>query len=148
MKLTRFTDYSLRVLIHLAAAPDRRATVTEIAEAFGVSVHHLVKVVHFLGRRGWIRTIRGKGGGMLLARPAADIRIGDVVRDTEGAMRPAECFAADGGPCVLGSMCRLKGALGEAIGAFYAALDRHTLADLAADREELATVLQYPPRRA
>ena len=148
MKLTRFTDYSLRVLIHLAAEPDRRATVTEIAEAFGISAHHLVKVVHFLGRHGWLATMRGRSGGVQLARPAAEIRVGAVVRDTEGAALLAECFEADGGRCVLGNTCRLKAALGEAIGAFYAVLDRLTLADLVADPRELAAVLSFHPRRA
>ena len=146
VKLTTFTDYSLRVLIHLAAGPSRRFTVAEIAEAFGISTNHLVKVVHFLGRQGWIATVRGKGGGVLLAWPPGEIRIGDVVRDTQGAAMPAECFAADGGSCVLGSACRLKGVLAEAVTAFYNVLDRYTLADLAAEPRALAVVLRLQAR--
>ena len=79
MKLTDFTDYSLRVLIYLAARPSRRTTIAEIAGAFDVSEHHLTKVVHFLGKQGWLATSRGKGGGLLLARPPGDISIGSVV---------------------------------------------------------------------
>jgi len=141
MKLTSFTDYSLRVLIYLAADPMRRATIAEIAGAFDISEHHLVKVVHFLGKQGWIETVRGKGGGMLLARPADAICIGDVVRDTEGAAVPAECFSEDGGRCAIGGVCRLKGVLGEAVTAFYAVLDHYTLADISRNRQALGKVL-------
>ena len=143
MRLTTFTDYSLRVLIYLAAAePARRATIAEIARAFAISENHLVKVVHFLGKRGWIGTVRGKGGGMVLARPAERISVGEVVRDAEGAALPAQCFAADGGNCLLGSVCRLKGAHDEALKAFYRVLDGYTLADITANREALAEVLE------
>jgi Rrf2 family nitric oxide-sensitive transcriptional repressor len=147
MRLTTFTDYSLRVLIYLAAAePARRATIAEIARAFAISENHLVKVVHFLGKRGWIGTVRGKGGGMVLARPAERISVGEVVRDAEGAALPAQCFAADGGNCLLGSVCRLKGAHDEALKAFYRVLDGYTLADITANREALAEVLETHPR--
>jgi Rrf2 family nitric oxide-sensitive transcriptional repressor len=141
MRLTAFTDYSLRVLIYLAADRTRRATISQIAEAFGVSEHHLVKVVHFLGKQGWIETVRGKGGGILLAMPAEQVNVGRVVRDTEGAAVPAECFSADGGHCVITDACRLQGVLGEAVKAFYAVLDGYTLADIARDRLSLAKVL-------
>src|SRR4029078_2339916 len=101
MKLSAFTDYSLRVLIYLAADTTRRATIAEIAGAFGISENHLVKVVHFLGKRGWIDTARGTGGGVVLAMAAAQVSVGQVVRDTEGAAMPAECFSEDGGNCVI-----------------------------------------------
>ena len=142
MRLTTFTDYCLRVLIYLAADPDRRATIAQIAMAFGVSEHHLVKVVHFLGRQGWVRTSRGRGGGLALARPAAEIRIGAVVRDSEGVAQPAECFVPGAGSCAIAGCCRLSGVLAEAVAAFYAVLDRHTLADLVRNREVLMGVLQ------
>jgi Rrf2 family nitric oxide-sensitive transcriptional repressor len=142
MKLTSFTDYSLRVLIYLAADTTRRATIAEIATAFGISENHLVKVVHYLGRQGWIETVRGKGGGLLLAMPPEKVNVGHVVRDTEGAALPAECFLEDGGHCVITSSCRLKGVLGEAVTAFYAVLDRYTLADLARNRHALGKVLR------
>ena len=141
MKLTAFTDYSLRVLIYLAADTTRRATIAEIAAAYGISEHHLVKVVHFLGKRGWIETVRGKGGGILLAMAPAQLNIGRVVRDTEGAAQPAECFSEDGGHCVITSSCRLKNVLGEAVKAFYAVLDRYTLDDIARNRTALGKVL-------
>jgi Rrf2 family nitric oxide-sensitive transcriptional repressor len=141
MKLTHFTDYSLRVLIYLAADPTRRATIAEIAASFDISENHLVKVVHFLGRQGWIDTVRGKGGGILLAMPAEQVNVGRVVRDTEGAAMPAECFSEDGGHCAISSCCRLKGVLAEAVKAFYAVLDRYTLADIARNRLALGKVL-------
>ena len=144
MRLTSFTDYSLRVLIYLAADPSRRCTIAEIAQRFGISEHHLVKVVHFLGRQGWVTTVRGKGGGIQLARPADEVNIGRVVRDTEGPPVPAECFMADGGNCVITRNCRLKGVLAEAVDAFYAVLDGYTLADITRNRQALVRVLLTP----
>jgi Rrf2 family nitric oxide-sensitive transcriptional repressor len=141
MKLTSFTDYSLRVLVYLAADASRRATISEIAGAFGVSENHLTKVVHMLGKQGWIETVRGKGGGMLLAMPPEKIGIGKVVRGTEGAALPAECFEEDGGHCVISGCCRLQSVLGEAVDAFYAALDKYTLADISRNRSMLRKVL-------
>jgi Rrf2 family transcriptional regulator, nitric oxide-sensitive transcriptional repressor len=142
MKLTAFTDYSLRVLIYLAADTARRATIAEIAGSFGISENHLVKVVHFLGKRGWIETVRGKGGGIFLAMPPGKINVGRVVRDTEGAALPAECFSDDGGRCLIDGICRLKGVLGEAVKAFYAVLDCYTLEDISRNRQTLGKVLQ------
>lgn len=141
MKLTAFTDYSLRVLMYLAADPQRRATIAQIAASFDISENHLVKVVHFLGRQGWIETVRGKGGGMQLARPAETINVGRVVRETEGASVPAECFLPEGGVCAITAACRLKPVLAEAVKAFYGVLDEYTLADIARNRHALAKVL-------
>jgi Rrf2 family nitric oxide-sensitive transcriptional repressor len=146
MKLTAFTDYSLRVLIYLAAEPSRRATIAEIATAFDVSENHLTKVVHMLGKHGWIETVRGKGGGMQLAKEPRDILIGRVVRDAEGAAVPAECFGVDGGHCLIAGCCGLRRALAEAVRAFYSALDRYTLADIARNRGALGKILMI--RRA
>ncbi|AKJ30888.1 BadM/Rrf2 family transcriptional regulator [Caldimonas brevitalea] len=143
VKLTAFTDYSLRVLIYLAAHPGKKATIAEITRAFGVSEHHLVKVVHFLGKKGWITTVRGKGGGMTLATSAQAICVGRVVRDTEGLLEPAECFESGGGHCAIGGCCGLKGVLAEAVQAFYAVLDRYTLADVTRNQEALAQVLDF-----
>lgn len=148
MKLNAFTDYSLRVLIFLAAEPSRRATIHEIARAFNVSEHHLTKVVHFLGRQTWVNTVRGNGGGLALAAPPEAISIGEVVRSTEGHALPAECFRDDGGSCAIARCCRLRGIFGEAVDAFYAALDKYTLADLARPRTALVRTLniQLPAR--
>jgi Rrf2 family transcriptional regulator, nitric oxide-sensitive transcriptional repressor len=141
MKLTAFTDYSLRVLIYLATEPDRRATIAGIAAAFGISEHHLTKVVHFLGKEGWLANVRGKGGGLELATLPELIHVGEIVRRTEGHPMPAECFKADGGTCSIADICELQGVLGRAVKAFYAVLDQYTLADLVHNRAELAPVL-------
>ncbi|MBK9135072.1 MAG: Rrf2 family transcriptional regulator [Betaproteobacteria bacterium] len=150
MKLTSFTDYSLRVLLYLAAQPGRRATIAEIACAFGVSENHLTKVAHFLGQVGLLTNVRGKGGGLDLARAPAEIVIGDVVRQTEGDVVPAECFGENPGQCCIAPVCRLRGVMQQAIDAFYGVLDGCTLADLAANRQALARALsiEVPLRRA
>ena len=145
MRLTSFTDYSLRVLIHVASAPDGRATIAEIARAFAISEHHLVKVVQLLGREGFLANTRGRGGGLRLAQPAPEIGVGRVVRATEGPDVPAECFDPARNACVLSGGCRLKGVFTEATRAFHEVLDRYTLEDLVRDR---ATVVSILHRRA
>ena len=130
MQLTHFTDFSLRVLIHLGTHPDVRATVAGIAAEHGISRHHLTRVVHQLGTRGYIETTRGKGGGFRLARPPEQIRVGDVVRDMETGFDMAECFRPGESTCRLMPGCTLKTVLAEAVRAFLASLDRYTLADL------------------
>jgi Rrf2 family transcriptional regulator, nitric oxide-sensitive transcriptional repressor len=147
MKLTAFTDYSLRVLIYLAAQPAERATIAQIAAAFRVSEHHLVKVVHFLGKQGWLAHVRGKGGGLELGEAPENIVIGDVVRATEGDAPVAECFG-DTGDCQIAPDCRLRGVLHEAVDAFHAVLDRYTLQDLVNNRQELARLLFLDKRTA
>lgn len=141
MKLTAFTDYSLRVLIYLAAQPQKRATIAEIATSFAISENHLTKVVHLLGKSGWLANVRGKGGGLELAMPPELVGIGAVVRQTEGAAAVAECFSDESNHCAITRICRLRGVLGEAVEAFYAVLDRYTLADLVQNRQSLAKVL-------
>jgi Rrf2 family transcriptional regulator, nitric oxide-sensitive transcriptional repressor len=143
MRLTTFTDYSLRVLVYLATGPAQRATIGQVAAAYQVSENHLVKVVHFLGRQGWLRNVRGKGGGLELALPPQRIVVGEVVRRTEG-QAVAECFGATGGGCCIAPACRLRGVLGEALAAFHAVLDRYTLADLVAGAPQLAQLLFLP----
>lgn len=143
MRLTTFTDYSLRVLMYLATDPDRRATIAEIAAAFDVSENHLMKVVHYLGKAGWLRNVRGRGGGLELARPPADIRVGAVIRDCETQL-PAECFDRDSNRCVITGACRLRHVLSEAADGFYEVLDRYTLEDIAGNRRVLARILLRP----
>jgi Rrf2 family transcriptional regulator, nitric oxide-sensitive transcriptional repressor len=141
MKLSTFTDYSLRMLMYLAAEPQRRATIAEIATAFDISENHLGKVAHGLGRNGWLSNVRGNGGGLALAMAPQQIGIGKVVRLTEGGDLPAACFSDDSEPCAIGAVCRLRGMLDEAVQAFYGVLDRYTLADLARNPRELSRVL-------
>ena len=140
MRLTAFTDYSLRVLIHVATAPEGRTTIAEIARAFGISENHLVKVVHLLGREGFLVNTRGRGGGLRLARAPRFINVGAVVRATEGGDVPAECFG-DESRCAIARVCRLAGVLAQAVDAFYAVLDGHTLEDLVANRAPMAAIL-------
>ena len=136
MRLTLHTDYSLRVLIHLAAGDQERSSISEIAEAYDISRNHLMKVVHELGRGGFINTIRGRGGGFTLARPANQIRIGDVVRFSETDLK-----LVDWTTCVIKGSCGLIGVLDEARRAFLDVLDRYTIADAAADKDRLRTAL-------
>lgn len=147
MKLTTFTDYSLRVLIYVAAADRERATIAEVARGFGISENHLVKVVHLLGREGFLRNTRGRGGGLALARPPRDINVGAVVRAAEGGDCPAECFR-ETHVCTLAPVCRLAGALDEAMRAFYGVLDGYTLADLVENRAEIVSILRWHPQPA
>ncbi|KMO33784.1 Rrf2 family transcriptional regulator [Methylobacterium tarhaniae] len=130
MRLTRYTDYALRTLLYLGANEPRQGSIAEIARAYGISENHLTKVVHQLGRLGLVRTIRGRGGGLRLARPPGEIVVGAVVRQTEEDLALVECFGS--GACAITPACRLRHALGEALAAFLAVLDRYTLADLLA----------------
>lgn len=144
MRLTAFTDYSLRVLIYLAVRPERRTTIAEIAAAFDISEGHLMKVVHFLGRNGFLSNVRGKGGGLSLARAPGDINVGDVVRLTEADAVPAECFDRENNTCVITPACQLRRVLGDAVKAFYDVLSRSTLADLVVQRRSLSKILSIP----
>jgi Rrf2 family nitric oxide-sensitive transcriptional repressor len=148
MKLTRFTDYSLRMLIYLASVPGERATIAQIASAYQISEHHMVKVVHLLGKAGVLKNTRGKGGGVALARPAAEISIGTVVRYTEGPTLPAECFDRAGNACCIAGVCRLQTALQAAVDAFYRELDRYSLEDLKINPRVLGSRLAPAARRS
>jgi Rrf2 family nitric oxide-sensitive transcriptional repressor len=143
VRLTNFTDYSLRVLIYAAHAPEGRATIAEVADAFEISEHHLVKVVHALGRMGALRNSRGRGGGLRLAAPPSGINIGDVVRATE-SNAVAECFDPQHNKCALTGRCRLEGILHEAVDAFHAVLDRCTLEDLLPPPRSAHSFLPWP----
>jgi len=136
MRLTSYSDYSLRVLMYLAVRADAVATIEEISRAYGISKAHLMKVVHELGRAGLVETTRGRGGGLRLARRPDEIVVGDVVRRTEDKMDLVECFDPDTSQCRIEPACRLRGVLGEALDAFLTTLDRYTLADLVARRRK------------
>jgi Rrf2 family nitric oxide-sensitive transcriptional repressor len=146
MRLTTFTDYSLRVLLYVAHAAEGRATIAEVARAFDISEHHLVKVVHALGRMGVLRNSRGRGGGLRLAGPPSGINVGKVVRATE-SIAVAECFDAEHNTCALAGRCRLEGILHEAVDAFHAVLDRYTLEDLLAHSGSAKTFLPWPTKQ-
>lgn len=149
MQLTQYSDYALRTLIYLAIATEN-ATITEIAEQYNISRNHLVKVVHNLGKLGYVTTIRGRHGGLRLALPPEAINIGDVVRRTEPNFTIVECFDRESSRCVIAPSCRLKGVLNEAFRAFTDVLDQYTLADMTANGEELQKLLgiaAVPSRR-
>lgn len=131
MRLTLYTDYSLRVLLYLASSTDRLVTISELSEFYAVSRNHLVKVVHELGLSGYILTTRGKHGGIRLARSADQIVVGEVIRKTEPDLNLLECFDPDTDQCRITSSCKLKSVLYRARSNFLEELDRYTLADLA-----------------
>lgn len=132
MRLTQWTDYTLRVLMYCAACQEREqpVTITEVAEAHGISRSHLTKIVQELAAQGLLETTRGRGGGMRLMKPAVEISLGAVVRATETDFDMVECFNPALNACRLSSHCRLKGVLGSATQAYLAVLDGMTLADL------------------
>lgn len=129
MRLTRYTDYSLRVLIYLGLQTERLSSIREIADLYGISESHLMKVVQALGQSGYVATLRGRGGGLRLAKSPHEINLGDVVRNTEDDVALVECFA-ESGACRIAGPCRLRHVLKDALNAFFAVLDRYTLADL------------------
>jgi Rrf2 family nitric oxide-sensitive transcriptional repressor len=142
MQLTLYTDYGLRVLIYLATEPDRRVTVGEVAESYGVSHNHLVKVVQELVELGYIETVRGRGGGMQLLREPADIRVGDVVRQLEPTLDLLKCLG-DGECCPITPVCVLRKVLTAARDQFIEALDQYSLEDLTANRSEIQRLLDF-----
>ena len=142
MQFTHFTDYSLRTLIYLGAQQSMLATISEVAEKYGISQSHLTKVVHQLASRGYIQTTRGKGGGMRLARLPQLINIGDVVRDMEGNTDLVECFNEKNQSCPLLPACTLKSVLAEARKNFFDTLDRYTLADLLTNKSSLRKITE------
>jgi Rrf2 family nitric oxide-sensitive transcriptional repressor len=137
MRLTRFTDNALRALGYLALTPDEQCTVGEVARRMRMSEDHLLKVVQRLSHLGLVRTIRGRKGGMRLAKHPHEIVVGDVVRHTEDNMALVPCFEADGSPCPISDACGLAPVIDEARSAFLATLDRYTIADMVAKRKEL-----------
>jgi Rrf2 family nitric oxide-sensitive transcriptional repressor len=141
MRFSTYSDYAFRVLMYAALSDPELVTVNKVAEAFGISRHHLVKVVHQLGRNGYLRTQRGIDGGFTLALPPEEIRLGDVARLGE-AETVIDCIDRPNQPCHLLPACRLKGVLDEAAAAFFAVLDSYTLADLIKHPSKMRTVLQ------
>lgn len=141
MRLNLQSDYALRLLMQLAINTSTLCTIAEIAACHGISKNHLMKVANMLGREGFIETVRGRAGGLRLARDADALVIGDIVRKTEGDFALVACMQDGNNSCLVTPTCRLKGVLGEATQAFMAVLDRYTIADLVVDNSALRDLL-------
>ncbi|MGG3800497.1 RrF2 family transcriptional regulator [Metabacillus fastidiosus] len=141
MRLTNYTDYSLRVLIYLATkSSDKLSNIKEIAEVYDISKNHLMKVIHDLGKLGVIETIRGRNGGIRLAHHPSSINIGEVVRKTEEDFHIVECFNNEQNQCIISPVCGLKHVLNKALNAYLQVLDEYTLEDLVKNQ---STLLEY-----
>ena len=146
MQLTKFSDYALRVLMYVHGARERLVTIEEMATSYRISRAHLMKVVNSLTRSGYLTAVRGRSGGLKLARPADQIRLGEVLRETEPDFALVECFSTEN-HCVITGCCRLPRILDEAIGAFLATLNKYTLASIALKPKDFRTVSEAGPLR-
>jgi Rrf2 family nitric oxide-sensitive transcriptional repressor len=146
MRLTVYTDYALRMLIYLALKDDGLATIEEIAQSYGISKNHLMKVAHQLGLAGYVDTVRGRHGGLRLAKPAKAIGLGEVVRHTEPDMAIVMCFEPVNADCAILPSCVLRKALASARAAFVDVLDEYTLSDLVRPRVPLQALLAIEPK--
>lgn len=133
MHITRFTDYSLRVLMYAGLRDGELCTIQEIADSYNISKNHLMKVVQELNIKGYLKAVRGKNGGLTLGRPANEINLGSLVRDTEQDFNIVECFS-EADTCTITPNCKLKSILAQALNAFLGVLDDYTLEDLLAPR--------------
>lgn len=146
MHLTLHADYSLRVLVYLAAYPEAPVSTAQISEAYGISKHHLVRVVQALGRHGYVEIRPGRSGGVLLAMAPSAIKVGNVVRHMEPDLHLLECFHPPTNTCPILPACGLRGALQEALDAFMAVLDKYTLADvMESNGDDLASYFLTKP---
>jgi Rrf2 family nitric oxide-sensitive transcriptional repressor len=141
MRLTIYSDYALRTLMYLALKPDQLSTIADIAASYDISENHLMKVAHQLGVGGFVETVRGRGGGLRLAKPVGAIVLAEVVRYTEPDMAIVQCFKPLDAPCAIRPSCVLRRALEKARDAFMAVLEEYTLADLVQPRQRLAVLL-------
>jgi len=141
MRLTMYTDFSLRVLMYIGTKDKTQlSTIQEISTAYGISKNHLMKVTYELGKHGYIQTVRGRGGGIRLALLPEEINIGAVVRKTEDDFNLVECFSCTNS-CIITPVCRLRNILHQALAAYITVLDQYTLQDLVCNKEELAAIL-------
>jgi len=141
MRLTFYSDYSLRLLMYAAVRHGDLVTIQEVADAYGISKNHLMKVAFQLGRKGYLETVRGRGGGLRLSRAPERIGLGEIVRMTEEDFTMVECFDSKSNTCAISGPCRLRGALSKALQAYFAVLDEYTLADLVVKNPVLERVL-------
>ncbi|MFN3212910.1 MAG: Rrf2 family transcriptional regulator [Henriciella sp.] len=130
MRLTAHTDYALRMIMHLAVCKDDLVTIADVSEKYDLSKNHLMKVANQLSRLGYVTAVRGRNGGLRLARPADRISVGAMVRDLEGHTVLVECFAAETNQCLITPACKLKSILHQSVEAFYSVLDEYSVADL------------------
>jgi Rrf2 family nitric oxide-sensitive transcriptional repressor len=145
LRLTVCSDYALRLLMYLAVKDDGLATIAEVAKAYGISKNHLMKVAYQLGLAGYVETVRGRGGGLRLAKPIEAITLGEIVRHTEPDMALVPCFAPIEANCAIRPCCGLRTALKRAATAFTEVLDEYTLKDLARPRSSLRALLAIAP---
>ena len=147
MQLSLHADYALRVLIYTATQPDRIVPTQDIAEAYGISKHHLVRVVQTLAARKYVTIHAGRSGGLTLAKQPREIRLGQVIRDAEANLRLVECFDRATNTCPIAPACTLKRMLAEALEAFMGTLDAYTLADVVgpASVDGLSELLSIAP---
>lgn len=141
MRLTFYSDYSLRLLMYAALKPGALITIQEVAEAYGISKNHLTKVAFDLGRAGLVESVRGRGGGIRLAKKPEEIGLGDVLRVTEARSVLVECFNPLTNSCKISAPCRLKGVLARAMKAYFDVLDEYTIADLTGKHPALSQLL-------
>lgn len=141
MRLTQQTNYSVRILLYCAANPDRPSRVADVASSFDMSETHLFKILKVLVDAGFVRTVRGRNGGVMLGKPAGQITIGAVIRASEESFALADCFDEGGHDCPLVANCEYNRILREALGAFFEVLDRYTIADIAEGRPDLRFLL-------
>ncbi len=143
MRLTQFTDYSLRVLIYLALHPEERVTIDQLTDAYDVSRHHIRSVVHHLAKLGYIESRQGKGGGVALALKPEEVSIREIVENTENDFYIVECFNPDGSACPIEPLCVLKQALSNASKSFLQTLEEYTIEDLIKNkRSQLSSLLE------
>ena len=142
MRVTKFSDYALRVLIYLASNPAKElTTIAQLADVYSISVHHVRMVVHKLVQLGYIHSTQGKGGGLELALDSKDIVIGDVIRQTETDFNIVECFNT-GGNCSIVKACKLQHILSDALNAFFETLDQYTLEDITSNKKQIIKLLE------
>jgi Rrf2 family nitric oxide-sensitive transcriptional repressor len=142
MHLTRQADYTMRLLIHLAVQPEQSATIEQIAQRYGISRHHLTKVAHRAVQAGYVAGVRGRAGGLKLAKSPKDIRIGEVMRTLED-WNIVECFDTESNACVIAGGCGLQPILKQALDAWFAVLDRYSLADVVRRKSALVQLLGW-----
>ncbi len=142
MRLTMYTDFSLRVLMYVGSKErSQLSTIQEISTAYGISKNHLMKVTYELGKHGYIETVRGRGGGIRLAHDPININVGEVVKKMEDDFYLVECFNCASNRCVITPVCKLRNVLHQALTAYLSVLDAYTLQDLLVNKEELGAIL-------